>query len=101
MITSLHVISVVDRLRFDAHPDPTFHFDADPYAEPILSLHNLKIQNFFILFTALPVDTVYLSPQRHRCHKLNFSDSILKFSEIKYGLTLHLVEMDTDPDPPK
>jgi hypothetical protein len=29
----------VDRHRFDAHPDPTFHFDADPdpYPDPITS----------------------------------------------------------------
>ena len=30
-------ISVVDRQRFDADPDPTFYFDADPYP-PTLKL---------------------------------------------------------------
>jgi hypothetical protein len=30
---------------------------------------------------------------------IDIVDSILKFSVKKYSLSLHLVEMDTDPDP--
>ncbi len=41
--------SVVNQHRFDADPDPdpNFHSDADPHAEPILSLTHVGKSNFF------------------------------------------------------
>ncbi len=48
----------VDRHSFDAYPDPTFHFGADPDPNPTHVLHmleNLKNSGLFLLFTAVPV----------------------------------------------
>jgi hypothetical protein len=52
----------VDQYRFDADPDVTFHFDAnpapdlDPDPDPTRSLHTSESQNFFwrLLFTGEP-----------------------------------------------
>ncbi len=63
----------MDWHRFD--PGPNFHFDADsdpdqvPESTPVLHvLENLKFFDFF-LFIAVPGYIVYLTRQRHRCHK--------------------------------
>ncbi len=50
---SVH-IRVVDQSRFDADPEPTFHYDADP--DPIQVLNMLKISTYFLLTvsTAVP-----------------------------------------------
>ncbi len=37
--------SVVDQNRFDASPEPTFHYDADP--DPTQVLNMLKISTYF------------------------------------------------------
>jgi hypothetical protein len=81
---------------------PTFHFDADPYPDPTPSFAQFKNSEFFFDFYSQHCQCTlfYLSPQRHTCHKLNFSDIILNFSEKGVWFS-HLVEMDTDPDPAK
>jgi hypothetical protein len=49
------IFSVVDRHPFDADPDPTFQFAADPDLDPTQVLHMLENLIFFLLFfTALP-----------------------------------------------
>jgi hypothetical protein len=55
------VISVANRHRLDADPDPTFHSDADPDldskpTQPDPTLHLLQNLNFFkiLLFTKVP-----------------------------------------------
>jgi hypothetical protein len=66
----------VDRHRFVADPDPTFHRDADPVpdsdpdwhrnnadpcADPTPSFVNLEIgQNFFLLFLVMPNFIIFM-----------------------------------------
>ena len=38
---------------------------------------------------------------RHRCQNVLYLGQFIEISENKYSLSLHLVEMDTDPDPLK
>ncbi len=67
----------MDRLRFDADsdPDPTFHCYDDPY--------------------------LYLTPSFTHDGRLEFYVSLhaQQFSGKKYSLSLHLIEIDTDPAP--
>jgi hypothetical protein len=80
--------SDVDRHHVGANPDPTFHFDADP--DPV--------------YTAT-VHCLYLSRQHQRSHDFQYcvpvpcvyTETLLK----KFSLALHLVDMNTDPDPAK
>jgi hypothetical protein len=48
----------VDPYRFDADPDLTFHFDAEPDPDPFLNFTHVKKSDFFNLFirssTSLP-----------------------------------------------
>jgi hypothetical protein len=76
--------SIVDRHRFDADPDLTFHFHADSDSGP--SSSSSYVWESF--------------SSAHNFHIL-CNTGILKFSGKKYGIAFHLVEMDTDPDPLK
>ncbi len=76
--------------RFDANPEPTFHFDAGPDPDTTLSFRHVGKSDIFIYFYSQHQLTLFnLSLQRHRCH--NFFQH--------FGLALHFVE--PDPDPPK
>jgi hypothetical protein len=84
-------IHVVDRHRFDAAPDPTFHFDsdpdldwhqnnADPHADPIISFTQVgKLGIFFTLIqsNASLQDLLFFTRQ---WKIVNILGSILKFS---------------------
>jgi hypothetical protein len=43
---------VVGRHRFDADPEPTFHFDADPDLDPTPTFKHVEKSEFF---SAMPV----------------------------------------------
>ncbi len=60
--------------------------------------HVGKSEIILLLFTAV---TVYLSHQRQRGHHFKCFEQYFENFWKKYNLALHLVEMDTDPDPPK
>ncbi len=63
----------VDRHRFHADPDPTFHFDADPDPDPPQVLHMLENQIYFLLpFTAVGVYLFYLYHKRNRCNNFQY-----------------------------
>jgi hypothetical protein len=47
--------SVADRHRFDAYPDATFHFDADPDPDPPKFYTCWKTEIFLHSFTAVQV----------------------------------------------
>ncbi len=65
--------SVVDRHRFEAHPDPTFHVDADPgpdpdpdaAPDPDPSFTRVGRTKICLLFTECQLVFVF---QRHWCH---------------------------------
>ncbi len=71
----------MDRQRFDADPDPTFHSDADPDPDPTLSFTHVGESE--IIFTAVPVNITHLSCQPHTCN-FNILDSKSKFSGKRY-----------------
>jgi hypothetical protein len=80
---------VVDRHRFHADPDLTFHFNADPDPDsdldPTTNFPRVGKSEFFA-FIAVPISEFplfYLSRQRHRCRNFNVLDSLLKFSGKK------------------
>ncbi len=79
---------------FWADPDPTFHFDAhpDPDPESLSQVRKSEISNasllcFIYLISVIAV-ILFIT-----------LDSVLKFYGKKHSLSLHLVEMETDPDP--
>jgi hypothetical protein len=84
-----NIKSVVDRQRFDAGPDPD--------SIRIQILHMLENQKFFILFSQHCQFTLFYlshSHHRHRCHIFQYFRHFFG----KSSLSLHLDEMDTDPD---
>ncbi len=93
--------SVLDRRRFEADPDPTFHFyddkDLDPDPTPyfIYMLENLNLYQF----TAVPVYVV-LSFLVSVMGVIIFDilDSIAKSSGGKYSFSV-LMDQDPDSDP--
>ncbi len=91
------------RRRFDVDPDsdPNLHLDADPDLDPTSSFTQAENPKFVTTFIhAMSVYIVILiSVQGVKI--FNILDNILKFSGKKYSLSLHLLEMDTDPDPAK
>jgi hypothetical protein len=57
------ILSVLDRHRFvadpDPHPDPNFHFDAYPYTDPTTSFTHVRKSVFFLLsVTGFPDNNV-------------------------------------------
>ncbi len=99
--------SVVDRHHVNADPelDPTFYF-----LMPI----QIRIRILPPSFTRVPKSDFFyfssqqcqfilfcLSRQRNRCHNFLFFGRYIEIFWKKYSLTLDLVEMDKDPDPPK
>ncbi len=46
----------MDQLRYDADPDSTFHFYANPYPDLTLSFTHVGKSNFLLLFTVAPVN---------------------------------------------
>jgi hypothetical protein len=85
-----YLFSVVDRHRFDAYPDPTFHLMPIQIRIVPHVLHMMANQKFIITFI------------RSRCQSVsNILDSILNFLEksiVLISLALHLVEMNTELD---
>ncbi len=68
------VISVVVWQRFDADPDPTFHFEADPNPTP--KIVGKSENKLFFDFHSLHCHSklFHISLQRHRCHIFNILD---------------------------
>jgi hypothetical protein len=93
----------VDQYRFDADLDRLSILI--PIRILILPwvLHIFQDQNIFSnLLTAVPVYIVFIFLFSVIGDIiLNVMDSELKFSGQRYSLALHLVKMDTDPDPQK
>jgi hypothetical protein len=92
------ILSASCRCR-SRYPDPTLRFDADADPDPSNGFtHVGKSEIILLLFTAV---TVYLSHQRQRGHHFQYFEQYFEIFYIKYNLALHLVEMDTYPDPLK
>ncbi len=87
--------SVVDRHQNDADPDPdpTFHFDVQIL---ILSYVGKLYICFTFIHSSLHCFICLVSIMGVII--FNILESILKFSDRKYSLALHLVEMDPDPN---
>jgi hypothetical protein len=62
------VNSVVDRRRFDADPDPTFHFDAIPDSDPDPTTSYTHVGNHIFAFYSRQssLHCFFLSRQQHR-----------------------------------
>jgi hypothetical protein len=77
--------SVVDPHRCDANPDPNFHVDTDPHADPIPQvLHLLENQNFFYLQSQqLQFTMFYLSHQCQMWHSFQYFGQHVKKIYIK------------------
>ncbi len=85
-------------------PDPTFHFDADPYPDPYPTTKVLHVngnQNYFFTFIHRASLQFYLSLQRQRGHNFQYFGQFIEIFWKKYYLALHSVEMFTDTDPLK
>jgi hypothetical protein len=83
-----YLFSVVNRHRFDAYPDPTFHLMPIQIRIVPHVLHMLANQKFIITFI------------RSRCQSVS-NIWYLKFSGksiVLISLAVHLVEMNTDLD---
>jgi hypothetical protein len=83
----LHIVlcSFVDRHRFDADPDPYFHFDAAPHANPIPGFTLVGKSKFFTYILSSPVNIVvsFLSIRIHN------TGSVSVFY-LLFGCTLRL-----------
>jgi uncharacterized membrane protein len=84
-------INIVDRHRFDADPDPTFHFAAYPDPDPTPSFTHVGISDFFDIFYSLIflISFIYSTVSLHIFIFLvsvlgalifNILDSIIQFS---------------------
>ncbi len=62
-------------------------------------LENQKL--FYFYSQQCQFTLVYLSHQRQRGHHFQYFEQYFEIFWKKYNLALYLVEMDTDPDPPK
>ncbi len=70
-----HKSSVVDRHRFDADPDQTFHFAADPDPDPTPSFtHIIKSEYIFFYFNSQQYQFTlfHLTRQCHGCHPFQY-----------------------------
>ncbi len=87
---------VVDRHSFDAYPDPSFHFDAepDPDLDPTPSLtHVGNFYTYIYSSASLPCFIFHVGIIGVIIMK--------KFSKSIRSLASHLVEMDTNSNPAK
>jgi hypothetical protein len=85
------VTSAVDRIRFDADPDPDSLSILMPIQIRILQYGTVRYLKFTLC---------YLSHQCHRCHNFQYlrQDTELTFSRKKDSLFSHLTETNTDPE---
>ncbi len=97
--------------HFDADPDPVFHFYADPDSDRILPqvLNILENLTFFVLlFTAVPKFFVLLFTavpvnivQRHRWHNFQYLEHFIEIFWKKFSLSLLVHLVAMDTVPAK
>jgi hypothetical protein len=84
-------------------PDLTFHCDAnpdpDPGPNPCFTHAEKSEKKFTLIHSCVSLYSFIFLASVIGVIVFHILDSILKFSVKKYSLTLHLVEIDTDPDP--
>jgi hypothetical protein len=85
------VTSLVDRHLFDAEPNPTFHFDADPD-------QNLGPDPILIFTYGMLENHNFLKLKLIHSSASHYVPGILKYSGKFFILAVHLVEVNTDPD---
>jgi hypothetical protein len=83
--------------RCDADPDPDFHVDADPHADPTTSFTHVEKSEYFNHCISSLKCFVFLISDVSECF-FPFMDTILKFSgkSLVYQL-FHLFGIDPDP----